>query len=895
VNRAPRIDFGDTERSISILARLASHGIDEEAILPALAKSPDPDRALANLERWLSAGTDSKARAVSLLDGISLRYRLCLMLGASQWMADIIIQNPELGLLLGDSEELARPVDKASLMGEAKALLANATSFTHRLDRLRYLRQITLLRITYNDLSGTWEPLSVWAALSELADAIVESAAHVVWAEMGRSEPLPVAVIALGKLGTGELNYSSDIDLMFIAADDADLETATKFCEKLTRSLEGRMGRGALYRVDLRLRPLGGAGPIVLRNEAAASYYQNYCEPWEVLAMIRSRTSAGDAALGEQFLGFLSTVVYRGARSDIFFEGLVSAKQRYEEEVRSRGESEVDIKLGPGGIRDAEFIVQALQLVVGASEPEVRGLGTVPAAQALAREGKLSQRGADTLCAAIVLLRQAEHRIQLRFGLQTHLLPCDPKEREVLASLMGTGSWSRLDSEIRRYRMQVRELLESKIPMLRRSEVRSHGAAQALGFLPGSPQAIAAEKLVGFSDAPDALVRQIAEDSSTAERLELISQYAPRVISDVSFHRELWDVAFSEEVELVPADEVDPGVTVAERIAEAGNEWESSLSAYLRREFVSTCIKEAFHGDVRRTFARLSRLAEAALLAALDAMGGEGIDIIALGRLGCSELVLPSDWDVMLLAGDGESHARAERIGQEWLRAARRISLNSGYFPIDLRLRPEGSAGLVVRTVAGFRTYASAAMETWERLAFTRARSLRAWEEIDAAITDAPFMRGEWGWDEETEILAMRDRIHGERMRAWEGARNVKLGAGFLLDVEWLAAMLRLRHPEAGIEPGPTHMVMAELAEVGILGRAEAQDLGAAALLFARIRDIMFLLEFDDDSVLPENPERLARIASALKLSGANEVLEIVETSRSKVMQTYQELILRRP
>ncbi|MBA3725867.1 MAG: hypothetical protein H0W86_05305 [Armatimonadetes bacterium] len=754
---------------------------------------------------------------------------------------------------------------------------------------------MTLLRIVWNDLNSSWEPERVWASLSILADEIIELAGRVVWSEMGGEGNPPVAVIALGKHGSNELNYSSDIDLMFIAADsEADLAQPSKFCERLTRALEGRMGRGALYRVDLRLRPLGRAGPVLLRKAATLNYYQSYCEPWEILAMIRARSAAGDTHVGSQFIADVSEYIYRGARSEIFLESIVDAKKRYEDEVRKRGETDSNMKLGPGGIRDIEFIVQALQLVVGHEAPELQGASTASALEFLAAGGHLGARHAELLMASYRLFRQIEHRIQLRYDLQSHNLPADANEREVLARLVGSSNWQYLHGEIRRRRAQVRELLESRIPLLRADRSSPVGVAEALGWPPETAQVKAAEYLIGFSDAPDSLLNQIREDRSTAERVKLIASFAQRVIPEISFHRELWDVAFSEEIEFMPGDETDPASLIRERIRDAGDSWEAALSAFLRREFMAACIKDALHRDVERTFGYLTKVAEASLLGALDCLGGEDIDIVALGRLGSSELLLPSDWDVTLLVKEPARQAVAERIGQDWLRTARRISMASGYFPLDVRLRPEGSAGLVVRSIPGFNNYAESSMETWERFAFTWARSLRGWPETAAATVDA-VSASEWGWEQESEMLQMRSRIHNERARSWELRRDIKLGEGFLLDLEWLCSILRLRHPEAQIRLSTTASMLRQLGRLSLLSQCEADELADAALLFARLRNIMYLLEFDSDSVLPENPEKLDRMAASLKLDGANDVLDAVYDKRDKVMSVYGDLVLRTP
>ncbi|MCH8273981.1 MAG: hypothetical protein IH851_04255 [Armatimonadetes bacterium] len=884
--------FDRPEKAAAVFERLGDCGHEGfwDAVLPKLLAAADPDRALASLERWLLAGEAAGARARVLLDSPALRHRLAVIMGASQALADSMIQNPELAMILGDADELNRYTGVDSLVAEGGELMKAARSFTHTLDRIRYLKQRTLLRIVWQDVSGSWEPERVWEALSALADATVQLAAGAVWRELS-DEALPVAVIALGKHGSEELNYSSDIDLMFVAEPETeDMDAATRFCEKLTRALSGRMGRGALYRVDLRLRPLGSAGPLVQRCGAAVGYYKNYGEPWETLALIRARHCAGSRLAATQFLEGVREEVYRGARSDLFLEGLVKAKRRYERDVAIRGEADANLKLGPGGIRDIEFVVQLLQLLTGHAKPNLQGAPTMSAISQLEAADDLSGTEARDLSRAYRLLRQVEHRIQLLHDLQSHNLPADPRERRVLARLMGAENWTRLHAELRRVRAQVRTVLEDRVPTLAGAPGGPEDLPSELRLRPGSPEAKAAERLLSASDDPAAMRGEIERHPPTAERVALIACHAQRVVSEICFHSELWDVAFSEEVELKPEDETGVEDGMSARMEAAGANWEAALAHILRREWVVSALKEAYHRDARRTCERLTQVAEKALLMLLDRVGGEDLDVVALGRLGGRELLLSSDWDVMLLAKRPEEQRRAEGVGEDWIRAARRIALASSHLLLDTRLRPEGSSGLVVRSLAGFRTYSESAMETWERLAFTRARSLRGWPETEAAMRDATY-GPPFGPREERELADMRYRIRTERVRPTEQDRDLKLGDGFLLDIEWICAVLKMRMGrDAPGSPG-TESTLRELARLRIITAHERDDLLEASLLFSRLRNVLVLLELESDSVLPQNPAKLERIAASMRLPGANAVLREVEERRLAVHGTYCRLL----
>jgi glutamate-ammonia-ligase adenylyltransferase len=880
--------FADEARAQASLARLGRLA-DVDWLLEPLGGAPDPDRALLALERWIGADAEANGRLSALQENPALAYRLAFVMGASQPIADALAKNAELGLILGDPHELSRPVRADEVIHEGTLLVDRSNSFLHSLDRLRYLRLRNLLRIVANDLSGDWEPETVWEALSSLADGVVELASRAVWREVC-AEPISVAVIALGKHGSCEVNYSSDLDLMFVAEDDADMALAEKYCERLVRALEGKMGRGELYRIDLRLRPMGKAGPICLSRSAALRYYASYCEPWELQAMIRSRPCAGNLELGADFSRELATTVYKGPRSDLFLDGVIDAKRRYEAEVRARGEAASNIKLGPGGIRDIESIVQLYQLSLGDRLQPLQGASVTTAIEVLAAAGELSPKAADTLRASYRLFRQVEHRIQLRHGRQTHILPAGAEERQVLAKLMGFSSWSGLDAELRRRRALVRDALEARMPCLATGSKDERRLVEALGLSPGTPGVESIERLIAFSDSPHALAAEVLEDSETAERVKLIVKRAPRVVGELSFHRELWDVAFGEQVEFDAADEIDPGSELRTAI-DSTADWEGVLETSLRREAFVGALKDAFHGDVERTFAYVASVAEAALLASLDSLGGQDIDVIGLGRLGSREPLLGSDWDVMLLCPSVEAQGRAERVGQDWVRTARRASMASGYFPLDVRLRPEGGSGLVVRSLPGFFAYADTAMESWERLAFTRARSLRGLESTTDAIFKA-WAGKEWAWEDEQEILRMRKRVQTERMRPWESNRDIKLGVGCTLDLEWLLAILKLRHPEAiSAVPAPSHRTAALFADAGALSKTDADGLAQASLFFARLRNVLFLLDLESDTVLPENPEKLGRVGEWIGMESPNQLLSVLEAHRKHVSAVFDEVV----
>lgn len=883
--------FHDREWAKGIIERLAEFQIPNfwQRVLPSLAQTPNPDRALANLERWLFSTGNPYVRATMLAEDPGFRHRFLMVLGSGQGLADSLIQNPEMSTSLADSAEIVSPPDSESLIKRGKALLENAFSFSHRLDRIRLLKQETLLKIAAADLTAEWEQETVWEALSELADAILNLTFRVVSREVG--DEFPVAVVAMGKHGSCELNYSSDIDLIFLVRDDyPNLDAASKFCEKFTKALVGKMGRGSLYRVDLRLRPFGKSGPISHTLTAALNYYRNYAEPWEIQALVRARPCVGDRELGDNFIQEITDIVYSGARSEVFLDNLLSTKKRYEHEIQTRGEWETNIKLGRGGIRDVEFITQVLQLLAGSQFRELQGASTLDALSTLEANEILSEREANTLKNGYCILRQVEHRIQLLYDLQAHTLPKEESERKALCKMMHCPEWTFLEKELMRIRTQIRDILERRIVGLSKPCEEVVEIITNLGYTYGSSHYQIAKKLIESSENTSSFTHNFTNDSATLERFRLIVENTPVVVPHIAFHKTLWDVAFSEEVEMSLEDESDASTAIYERLKDSNENWESSLAWLLRRELVLSAIKDGYHKDTKRTFKRLTRIAEAALLASLDCIGGKNIDIVALGRLGSEELLFGSDWDVILLVKNQDEQTRAEKVGEEWIRCARRINGASNWFPLDTRLRPEGKSGLVVRSLQGLLAYGEKARESWERMAFTRARSLRGWQETREALKEFAY-GSPWSEEDEKNLIKIRQRVHNERVQPKYRNRNLKLGVGFLLDIEWICGLLKLRSGGEAANSPSILKTLKELKDNWKINLHEEESLSEAMLFFSRLRNILFLLDMDSDVILPENLDKLSRIAAFLEYETPNDVLKNVEVMRNAVRSAYQSLI----
>jgi [glutamine synthetase] adenylyltransferase / [glutamine synthetase]-adenylyl-L-tyrosine phosphorylase len=469
-----RRGFRDPARALANLRSLAGAGAVSAATerRPAFARlavlacdllagMPDPDMALNNWERFLaaSAGTADRPEA-SLAQPMRLEILLSLC-SASQFLADTLIADPPLldwlgapGVLAGGG---AADVLRRELADRAAATAGDATGWR---EALRAVRRREILRIGARDVCLGVSTRRVMEDLSDLADALIAAALARAAADEGPRAPA-LCVLALGKLGARELNYSSDVDLLCLCGHElepGDAERAGRIIRRMRADLSDRTAGGHAGRVDLRLRPWDGAGELVTTGDALRHYYERSAGLWELQAMLQARAVAGDLAAGERFIGFVHGLVARPRGRDEVVASLVRSR-------RPAPGREGDLKSGPGGIRDVEFLVQSLRLLHAQVLPELVAGGTLPALAALTREGILPAGDARELEADYLFFRRTEHFLQLYEDRQVHRLPRDPVELRALARrMLGSGATAEgLLAEIDSRSARVRRRFEEAI------------------------------------------------------------------------------------------------------------------------------------------------------------------------------------------------------------------------------------------------------------------------------------------------------------------------------------------------------------------------------------------------------------------------------------------------
>ena len=465
--RLARLGFIDAAR-VDARAAAADIGFDT---LTELAGGADPDLALGSLVHLTDAARrtpdldqrhDAAALEAALEYDVAFRRRLFAVLGASYALGDHLASHP------GDWVELADPTfeqRRPTVWGLTATLVDAVGSLTGAAaeDALRSTYRRLLMRLTAIDLTGDATFDDVAAALSDLASATLEAALVVATNELpANASPCRLAVIGMGKCGGRELNYISDVDVIFVAEPrveggdpDGALRTATQLASGIIRVC------ASIWEVDAALRPEGKIGPLVRTLASHIAYYQRWAKTWEFQALMKARAVAGDLELGQAYLDAVRPMVWSAAGREHFVEDVQAMRRRVEATV-SIAETERELKLGPGGLRDVEFAVQLLQLVHGRADESLRSSTTLTALADLAAGGYVGRQDAVLLAAAYRFLRTLEHRLQLLHLRRTHMLPIADADVRRLGRSMGfrRDPVGELQVEHARHAWEVRRLHE---------------------------------------------------------------------------------------------------------------------------------------------------------------------------------------------------------------------------------------------------------------------------------------------------------------------------------------------------------------------------------------------------------------------------------------------------
>ena len=487
VGRLARLGFAEPARADTLLNDPALTGLTDpldevfgDGLPDALSQVADPDLALLGLVRLMEsldkADTEGEGFVgeliAALLHASAGRDRLLAVLGASAALGDHLVTHPGHWRYVTEATRQSAEQRRDEVVGAVTAALANAgltsAGAVPAYDALRVAYRSHLLGIAALDLTAQKavdEFPHTAAALADLAAAALEAALVIARDEVGQgADACRFAVIGMGKCGGGELNYVSDVDVIFVAepasgevADErVALTVATQLATVLIRVCSASTAEGTLWPVDAALRPEGKHGPLVRTVASHLQYYERWAKTWEFQALLKARTVAGDIGLGREYLDAMSPLVWQAASRDHFVEDVQAMRRRVEEHVPA-AESARQLKLGPGGLRDVEFSVQLLQLVHGRTDMTLRSGTTLEALAALSRGGYVAREDAAVLDASYRLLRTLEHRVQLFRLRRTHLMPSTEADLRRLGRAVGHRS-DPASAVVAQWQQQAREV-----------------------------------------------------------------------------------------------------------------------------------------------------------------------------------------------------------------------------------------------------------------------------------------------------------------------------------------------------------------------------------------------------------------------------------------------------
>ncbi len=832
---------------------------------------------------------------------------------ASEFVALACTRHPAVLEGLVASGDLTRAHEAGALRARLEAALAEVADEDGLHAALRRFRREQMVRIVWRDVARLAPLPETLEDLSELADACIDAALQRLhgWAveqygvprdAQGREQRL--VVIGMGKLGARELNLSSDIDLIYAFPAEGETDGAralsngeffTRLCQRLTRALDAVTADGRVFRVDLRLRPFGDSGPPVMSFDAFEDYYQAQAREWERYAMIKARVVAGDQAAGARLAGLLRPFVYRRYLDFGAIESLRDMKRLISRELHRKGMA-ANVKLGPGGIREIEFIGQAFQLIRGGRDRDLQIRPILPVLERLSYKGLLPGFVVRELAEAYEFLRLVENRIQAWRDEQTHLLPADQAGRLRLARAMGFADWGVFSVVLERHRRRVQGHFDSVFAAPQAEDENDAPLSLLWRRPPAEPEALRVLGDAGFDDPAAAWARlEVFRQASAVRRLgargrERMDQLVPLVLEataqtdapDLTLDRTLGlleavaqrtaylallvenPLALSQLVRLAAespwvASELTSHPLLLDELLDPRRLYQPLRLAELKAELASQLAAVDPDDDEQqmerlRLFARSNRLrvaaadltgviplmvvsdyltwiAEAATAAVLEhawrylvarhgrpgeIVGADkGFAVIAYGKLGGLELGYGSDLDLVFLHGNQSATATTDgerpvandvfyaRLGQRMIHLFTARTGTGVLYEVDMRLRPNGNAGLLVSSLPAFENYQRNDAWTWEHQALLRARPVAG----DPVVADRFNAIRRDVLSRERDPVALRDEVRDmrEKMRATldrsgGGRFDVKQGPGGVADIEFMVQYSVLRwahwHPD---------------------------------------------------------------------------------------------------
>lgn len=927
-----RILFSDP-RAGEHLQRIAS------CLSPSLAKSlpslledsPDPDSAVIFLERFF----DERPEVVRLFErGNFLLHYAVVVFGHSRYLGETLIQNPDLLQVLFREKNLDRSFSRE----EFEESLARLRSRSFETDISRILARFKrreYVRIMLRDVLKLAPLAETTAEISALSDVLLENALREANSRLqrrygtpqhmdssGRRVDTPFAILSFGKLGGNELNYNSDVDLLYVFGDgeappDAAItnhEYFVRLAQEVTEILSCVTAEGPVFRIDLRLRPQGNEGELSVSVGHALRYYEKSAHDWERQALIKLRHSAGDILLGRGFIRQVQPYVYWlemrqdsaaiGLSTRLNFSAIKTALDTREKMARALNpnsvlerdeEPTINIKLGRGGIRDVEFLVQCLQRVYGGAEPWLRSRGTLFALQKLHDKRHISGHEFHELTSTYEFLRHLEHRLQLQQGRQTHRIPISGTGLKVLQRAMegyapGEDRGSDLVELVRRKMSGVAEIYQRVIDQQsvrsRMEEPKGEFHLRGLTTASGGEQSnreilerIAMDAPLFYKaistrnldlPAKKNLFRFLSSAFTSSERYAAvirhpeIAEHALALFESSEYLTEIL-VRYPEEVTALgelsePArshaggDSLFGGTGSADSVGRdpvfeylagsqlAYTEKVSLLRRHSRRRVLLAGARDITElRGVYESLSETTNAAEDAIGAAFRIAGGPGeLAVMALGRMGSGEFDVLSDADVLFVCDEGQDPAVLSKFAGKFMQVLSAYTRDGMLFPVDARLRPHGAEGELVVTAKQLKVYFSQEAQPWEALMYTKMRFVAGARKVGEqamAATDILFDRFAKDSQFLPEAMEMRTKLEN----LGSDGKNLKTGAGGIYDLDFLTGIFLIKQ---GIRQknGTLRDRLWRCADAKLLSKSDTSELDHSAELLRSVEHVVRLV-----------------------------------------------------
>lgn len=842
-------------------------------------------------------------------------------------------------LALTDMADIPARVD-AELDG-LRALAAAPPDITALGDALRISKRRAHLSIALADLAGLWPLDKVTGAITDLADLSLQAALSGALAARDLSGE-GLFLVALGKMGAHELNYSSDVDVaayfdpdVFSGGNREPGDAAVRVIRDVCRLMEAQTGEGYVFRTDLRLRPDPRSTPVAVSTRRAEVYYESVGQNWERMVWIKARPCAGDLKTAGDFMQVMQPFVWRRHLDYWAIADIHAIKRMINASAGDPALDDVasDVKLGPGGIREIEFFAQTQQLILGGRDGSLRPRGTLEALRALVAASSVSEEIADTLSKAYTLLRAVEHRVQMRNDEQTHALPAEDTARADVAALMGMSDLGAFDDAVRAARRQVHNIyLDLFADEDRQSAAVASGNLVFTG-VDNDPGTLATLEGMGFQ-SPSTVIETVRDwhfgrvpATATRRGQELLTVLTPNLLAamgktgepDTAFrHFERFFRGLRSGVQLMSMLLAEPDIlddlvstlALAPRLAQIlaarpnllealimgedaepfvpseGGGFEAAMDEARRYHRDETFLigHSLLHGRLKARDAAVAwtELADAMVRAMAQAAETETArrfgpvpgrwSVCAMGKLGAGEQSAGSDLDLLLIYDPEDAEANTAqswftRFTQRLITALSAPTAEGELYEVDMRLRPSGRAGPVAVRLSAFEHYQFEEAWTWEHMALTRIRPVAGDAALGQAVVDTACRAIDSRHTSPDLVINIADmRARLRRERAAQGAWDVKLAAGGLVDIEFVAQFgLLSTGGSAAIIPA-TQDALAQLKSTGWLPSDVADDLIASHAFQSALQQVLRLAVGDavSEVELPEGlRERLCRAVDA--------------------------------